>query len=290
MDKIKGGYIEGIVSIIVNVVLSAFKFWVGVITGSLALIADGWHTLSDSVSSIVLIIAMKLMSKKADKEHPFGHGRWEQIAALFIAFILAIIGYDFIKEAVARFKSREMVHYGTAAIVVMIFSVIAKEGLTQYAFYIARKTGNESVKADAWHHRSDAMASLIVVLGMLFAQQFWWIDSVLAAVVALFLFYATFEIVKETVVKMLGEEPSSDLVEKISSHVKETYPGNLQLHHFHLHDYVTQKELTLHIRLDEDMSIKEGHQIASEIEAYIMKEFCIMTTTHVEPLDLGGEE
>lgn len=284
MDKAKGGYIEGIVSIIINTILSAFKFWVGITTGSLALVADGWHTLSDSISSVVLIIAMKLMSKEADKEHPFGHGRWEQIAALFIAFILAIIGYDFLKEAIVRFGKREMVHYGAAAIAVMIFSVVAKEGLAQYAFYIARKTDNRSVKADGWHHRSDALASLIVVLGMLFARQFWWIDSALAAIVAVFLFYAAFEIVKETVVKILGEEPSKDLTDKISAHVKSMYHDNLQIHHFHIHDYVTQKELTLHIRLDKGMTIERSHQIASEIEEYIQKDFGIMTTIHVEPL------
>ena len=284
MDKVKGGYIEGIVSIILNAVLAVFKFWVGIITGSLALTADGWHTLSDSISSVVLIIAMKLMSKKADKEHPFGHGRWEQISALFIAFILAIIGYDFIRQAIERFKNREMIHYGAAAIAVMVFSVAVKEALAQYAFYISRKTGNESVRADGWHHRSDALASLIVVFGMLFAQQFWWIDSALAAIVALFLFYATYEIVRETVVKMLGEEPGRDLVEKINAHVKATYHDTLQIHHIHFHNYVTQRELTLHIRLEDSLTIKKGHEIASEIEDYIMKEFDIFATIHVEPL------
>jgi cation diffusion facilitator family transporter len=286
MDKVKGGYIEGIVSIITNTILSTFKFWVGISTGSLALIADGWHTLSDSISSVILVIAMKLMSKKADKEHPFGHGRWEQIASLFIAFILAIIGYDFIKEAIIRFSNnnREIVHFGTAAIVVMISSIIIKEGLAQYAFYIARKTGNESVRADGWHHRSDSLASLIVVLGMVFAQQFWWIDSAMAAIVALFLFYATFEIVNETVKKMLGEEPKKELIDEINAYAKKTYNDSLYLHHFHIHNYVTHNELTMHIRLDKKLSIEKGHQIASEIEDYIKKTYNMSTTIHVEPL------
>lgn len=284
MDKIKGGYIEGIVSIILNAILAAFKFWVGIVTGSLALVADGWHTLSDSISSVVLIITTKLMSKAADKEHPFGHGRWEQIASLFIAFILAIIGYDFLKEAILRLGSREKVNFGNAAMAVMAFSVVVKEALAQYAFYIARRTGNESVKADGWHHRSDALASLIVVLGIVFARQFWWIDSALAAVVAIFLFYATFEIVKETVVKMLGQEPGKELVDTITAHIKTMYRDNLQVHHFHIHDYVTQKELTLHIRLDKTMTIERGHQIASEIEDYIKKDFNIIATIHIEPL------
>lgn len=285
MDKVKGGYIEGVVSIIVNTILAGFKFWVGIVTGSLALVADAWHTLSDSISSLVLIIAMKLMSKKADKEHPYGHGRWEQIAALFIAFILAIIGYDFLKEAIARFNSREMVHYGRAALVVMGFSVVTKEALAQYAFYIARKTGNESVKADGWHHRSDALASVIVLAGMLFAQRFWWIDSAMAVIIALFLFYAALEIIKETVTKMLGEEPGKDLVEKITAFIKASYHDSLQVHHFHMHDYVTHRELTMHIRLDKAFTIEKGHLIASEIEDRIKKDFGIMATIHVEPLE-----
>jgi cation diffusion facilitator family transporter len=284
MDKIKGGYAEGTVSIVTNSVLSALKFWAGVVTGSLALTADAWHTLSDSISSLVLVVAAKLMSKKADKKHPFGHGRWEQIAALFIAFILGIIGYDFLKQSIAQFRNREAVHFGILAIVVTAVSIVVKEALAQYAFYIARKTGNTSVKADGWHHRSDALSSVVVLIGIFLARYFWWIDSVLAAVIALFLFYATFEIIKETVDKMLGEEPGDDLIEKITAAVKAAYQDNLQIHHFHLHDYVTERELTLHIRLDKDMTIEKGHKIASEIENYIKRDFGIIATIHVEPL------
>jgi cation diffusion facilitator family transporter len=284
MDKVKGGYIEGIVSIILNTILFAAKLWAGIVTGSLALVADAWHTLSDSISSVVLVLASKLMSRKADKEHPFGHGRWEQISALFIAFLLGIIGYDFLKQAIAKFGQREIVRFGIIAYAVMGVSVVVKEALAQYAFYIARKTGNEGVRADGWHHRSDSLASLIVLLAILFARQFWWIDSVLAVIVALFLFYATFTIIKETVTKMLGERPSRELVDKITAHVREAYRDSLQIHHFHIHDYVTHKELTLHIRLDKNMTIERGHQIASEIEEKIREKFEIIATIHIEPL------
>jgi cation diffusion facilitator family transporter len=290
MDKVKGGYVEGTASIITNLVLFAVKFWAGIITGSLALEADAWHTLSDSISSVVLVIATKLMSKKADKEHPFGHGRWEQIAALFIAFILGIIGYDFLKQSIIQFRNRESVHFGIIAIVVTVASILVKEVLAQYAFYIARKTGSTSIKADGWHHRSDALSSLVVLVGIFLADYLWWIDSVLAAVIALFLFYATFEIIKETVTKMLGEQPDKDLIEKITAGVKATYHDTLQIHHFHLHDYVTEKELTLHIRLDKNMTIEKGHEIATEIENSIKKNFGIMTTIHIEPLKTAVQE
>jgi cation diffusion facilitator family transporter len=289
MDKVKGGYLEGTVSIIVNTLLFAAKMWAGIVTGSLALAADAWHTLSDSISSVVLVAASKLMSKKADREHPFGHGRWEQISALFIAFILGVIGYEFFRRAFGEMKSgaKEMVQYGTTALVIMGISVAVKEALAQYAFYIARKTGNESVKADGWHHRSDSLASLLVVIGMVFARRFWWIDSALALIVALFLIYAAFEIIKETVTKMLGEEPDKNLIEEITAHIKASYGDNLQIHHFHIHDYVTQKELTMHIRLDKNMTIEEGHGIASGIEEKIKDDFGIIATIHIEPLKDG---
>jgi cation diffusion facilitator family transporter len=284
MDKVKGGYLEGTVSIIANSILFAFKFWAGVVSGSLALTADAWHTLSDSISSVVLVIAVKFMSKKADKEHPFGHGRWEQIAALFIAFFLGIIGYDFFKQSIIQFRNREAVHYGIIAIVVTAASILIKEALAQYAFYIARKTGSTSIKADGWHHRSDALSSVVVLAGIFLARYFWWIDRILAAVIALFLFYAAFTIIKETVTKMLGEEPGEDLIEKITAHVKTAYHDNLQIHHFHLHNYVTEKELTLHIRLDKNMTIEKGHQIATVIEEKIKADFGIIATIHIEPL------
>jgi cation diffusion facilitator family transporter len=286
MDNIKGGYIEGIVSIVINTVLFILKLWVGIITSSIALTADAWHTLSDSISSIIVVIAIKLSSKKADKEHPFGHGRWEQIASLFIAFFLGIIAFDFFKNAVMQFTNRKTAEYGTIAIIITIVSIIVKELLAQYAFYIGRKTGNVSIKADGWHHRTDALSSIVILVGILFAKQFWWIDSVLGAIIALMIFYAAYEIVKESITKLLGEEPDQDLIDNITNDVKNSYNNDLQLHHFHIHNYVMHKELTLHIRLDKDMSIEKGHKIASDIENRIKEQFEITATIHIEPLEI----
>jgi cation diffusion facilitator family transporter len=285
VDKIKGGYIEGFVSIIINAALFALKMWAGIVSGSIALIADAWHTLSDSISSVVVVVAAGLSSKKADKEHPFGHGRWEQIASIFIAFILGIIAYDFLKNSIVKFRGQDAsVHFGTLAIVVTAISIVVKEALAQYAFYIARKTENSSVKADGWHHRSDALSSVVVLIGILFAGKFWWIDSALGAVIALMLFYAAFEIVKETITKMLGEDISGELVEKIIAEAKSAHSIDMQMHHFHIHNYIVHKELTLHIRLDPEMSIEESHDIVSEIENRVLEKVGIMTTIHVEPL------
>jgi len=283
----KYGYLEGVISVIVNSALFAAKLYAGVITGSIALVADAWHTLSDSLSSLVVIISVKISGQKPDSEHPFGHGRWEQIAALFIAFLLAAIAYDFAKDSILRFSHREPANFGMLAIIVTTLSIIVKELLAQYAFYIGRKTDNLTIKADGWHHRSDALSSVVVLIGIICALKFpqlWWIDSVLGLIISLMLVYAVYEIAKETVTKLLGESPSKELIEKINSAVSSLNLGDLKLHHFHIHNYVNHQELTMHIRLDGDKSIKEGHRVATAVEKKLNSNFGLHTTVHIEPL------
>ena len=288
MEKNKAQITEGIASVIVNAVLFGIKFWAGIATGSIALVADAWHTLSDSLSSIFIIFAVKLSSRKADKEHPFGHGRWEQISSIFVALLLGIVAWDFLKNSIIKFSNRETAVFGTLAVVVTIVSIVGKELMAQYAFYLARKTDNLIVKADGWHHRSDALSSVAVLIGilfsMVFAEKFWWIDSVLGIVIAVMIFFAAIQIIREAITKLLGEVPDKKLTEKISAKVKAAYHHDLQLHHFHVHNYNIHKELTLHIMLDKNMTIEEGHKIATEIENLIEKDFGMIATIHIEPL------
>ncbi|MDR0496521.1 MAG: cation diffusion facilitator family transporter [Treponema sp.] len=288
MERNKAQVTEGVVSVVVNAVLFGVKFWAGFVTGSLAIMADAWHTLSDSLTSVFVIITVKLSSKKADKEHPFGHGRWEPISSVFMAVVLGIIAYEFVKNSITRLSNRESVEYGTLAIAVTIASIVAKELMAQYAFYIGRKTNNSVVKADGWHHRSDALSSIVVLAGIIFSLFFgdkvWWIDSILGILVALALFYATIKILKEAITVLLGEEPDKELEENITTYIKAIYRDDLQLHHLHIHNYISQKELTMHIKLDKNLSIERGHQIATEIENMINADFGIIATIHVEPL------
>jgi cation diffusion facilitator family transporter len=279
---------EGLVSIIVNAVLFALKFWVGLVTGSIALIADSWHTLSDSLSSIVVVLTPKFSGRKADKEHPFGHGRWEHIASIFIAFLLGIIAFGFFTDSIERLQTGESVSFGALAIAVTAFSIVVKELLAQYAFYLARKTGSLIIKADGWHHRSDSLSSVVVLIGivasMIFGDRIWWIDSALGIFCALAIFYAAFEIVKEAITKLLGEQPKPDLVEKIKAEIKNIHSQELYIHHLHLHNYVLHQELTLHIRLPGNLSIDEGHVTATAIEKMLLEKFDMTATVHVEPL------
>ena len=285
INKKKAGYLEGIVSIIINVCLFGLKYWAGIVSGSIALIADAWHTLSDSISSVIVIVGVKLSAKKADKEHPFGHGRWEYIASIFIGVLLGIIAYDFLKESIAQIKIKESANFGTVAVVVTIISIVLKESLAQYAFFLARKTNNSSVKADGWHHRTDALSSVVILIGIAFKDKFWWIDSVLGIIVSIMLFYAAYEILKESIDKIIGENPSPELTGKIKEIIRELHGTDLVPHHFHIHNYVSQKELSFHIKLDKNMSIEKGHSIATSIEEKIYSELGIYATIHTEPLE-----
>lgn len=285
MKREQAGYLEGIVSIIVNAILFVLKFWAGTVSGSIALIADAWHTLSDSVSSFIVILGSRLSARKPTKKHPFGFGKWEQIAALFIGFLLAFIAYDFLKESVIHFRDRQAAHFGTLALVVTIISIVAKEALAQYALFLYRKTGNSAIRADAWHHRTDALSSIVVLVGILLKDHFWWIDSVLGFIISLMLFYAVFEIFKEAIEKILGETPSEKLLDEIKSLVHETGGAHLRPHHFHIHNYVKHKELTFHIKMDSHLSIKTGHDMATRIENQIRERLHIEATIHVEPAD-----
>ena len=283
----KAQVFEGILSIIVNAVLFAAKFWVGMITGSVALMADAWHTMSDSLTSIFVVIAAKLAARKPDKEHPFGHGRWELIATLLIAVILGMIGYEFLTDSIERFQNRESVVYGTLALVITVASILIKEALAQYAFYLGRKHDNPVITADGWHHRTDSLSSVVVLIGIIitrFIDGLWWMDSVLGVFCALAIFYAAFKIMMDSITRILGEEPKQEFIDELNDEITKLYDRDLKLHHFHIHNYISHKELTMHMRLDKDATIEEGHDIASDIETLIREKYGIDSTIHIEPL------
>lgn len=282
----KLGYREGFVSVILNLLLFVLKYYAGIASASLALIADAWHTLSDSLTSLVVILGIKLSSKKPDKEHPFGHGRWEQISALIIAILLALIGVEFMKDAIAKLRGHEAADFGWLAYLATVASIVLKEGLARYAFYIARKTGNAAVKADGWHHRSDALSSLMVLAGLFLSPYFWWIDSVLGMLISFMLFYAAYGIIREAVNKILGEEPSEEVIGKVEQIVKAEMGNVAYPHHYHIHHYGDHIEFTFHIKVPGEETVEEAHRKATLIEMQIKTELKIDATIHIEPLKM----
>ena len=282
----KLGYREGLVSVILNLLLFVLKYYAGIASASLALIADAWHTLSDSLTSLVVILGIKLSSKKPDKGHPFGHGRWEQISALIIAILLALVGVEFMKDAIAKLRGHEAADFGWLAYLATVASIVLKEGLARYAFYIARKTGNAAVKADGWHHRSDALSSLMVLAGLFLSPYFWWIDSVLGMLISFMLFYAAYGIIREAVNKILGEEPSEEVIGKVEQIVKAEMGNVAYPHHYHIHHYGDHIEFTFHIKVPGEETVEEAHRKATLIEMQIKTELKIDATIHIEPLKM----
>lgn len=279
---------EGWVSIIVNTLLFIIKYWAGIVTGSIAIIADAWHTMSDSISSVVLLIGIKIANKPADKEHPFGHGRAEAITTIAIGLILVFIAFAFFIESVRKLSEHEATNYGTLAIVVTVISIVVKELLAQYAYYIARKTKSDAVRADGWHHRSDAISSVIILIGIFAGSHFWWIDGVLGILVAIMIFYAAWEVQKDTLFSLLGEIPDEKTISEVNDICRLVAPGNFDAHHFHMHRYGKHIEMTFHIRLPKDMLLFDAHEIADTIETRIRSRMDIHATIHLDVVKTKG--
>lgn len=278
------GYLEGTVSIILNTLLFGLKYWVGMKTFSIAIIADAWHTLSDSLTSLVVIIGFKVSSKPADKKHPFGHGRAEIISSVIIGTLLAVVGVNFLIASIQRFINHQSASYGNLAIIVFIISMIVKEGLAQFSLRAGKKINSQSLMADGWHHRSDALVSLLILVGIFIEKYFWWVDSIMGIGVSLVIFYTTYTILKESISTLIGEEPSKDFEAEIRKIVTNSVSRDVKLHHFHSHKYGDNKELTFHIRLPAGMRLEEAHRIAEELENKIREEMNIEATIHLEPL------
>jgi cation diffusion facilitator family transporter len=276
----------GWVSIIVNVILFSIKYWAGIVSGSVALMADSWHTLSDSLSSVFLLIGVFLAQKPADKDHPFGHGRYELIATILIGCLLAWVSYSFFVESISRLISRESASYGSFAIIATVVSILLKEGLAQYSFFIAKSTNSQAVKADGWHHRSDAISSVAILGGIFVGRFFWWIDGILGIVVSLFILYTAYQIILSSSHTILGEKPSKYLVSKIREIADSAAERKVHTHHIHIHNYINHKEITLHIYLPDKLSISESHRVTNAIERAISRDLDIVATIHVEPLSL----
>jgi len=285
IDKTKQrlGYLEGVLSSIVNVVLFAFKLWAGLLTGSVAMIADAWHTILDTLSSFVVLLGFYISGKPYDKEHPFGHGRAEVIASIVIGILLTIVGFNFIKDSFIQLHEKKVIAYTPLSIMVFGVSAFVKEGLAWFSIRVGKKVDSKSLVADGWHHRSDAIASAIVVVGALLGGLFWWIDSVLGFIVSAFILLAAYDVTREGANILLGERIDTELKKQIQKIIEEEAPDVTGSHHFHVHRYGDHLEITLHLEMPGDYTLNNAHEIATRIENALRINLNVEPTIHFEP-------
>ncbi len=283
MRKTNLGYVEGWLSIAINTVLFCFKFWAGITSGSLAMLADAWHTLSDSITSIIVIIGFWISGSGADEEHPFGHGKSENVAAVIIATLFIILGVNFFRSSIIKLKSQQSTNFGSLAIIVFIGSTVIKEALARFSIWAGKKINSKSLLADGWHHRSDAIASGTIVISVLIGRQYLWLDGIMGILVSLLIIYVGYNILKEASSSLLGEKVTPALESQIRKLIKNTSPLVSAVHHLHMHKYGKHMELTLHICLPENIELKDAHDISSKLEEVIKIKLKMETTIHMEP-------
>ena len=283
LSKQQVGYLEGILSAILNTVLFALKFWVGTSSGSVAVVADAWHTLSDTLTSLVVIFGFWTSSRPGDKEHPFGHGRAELIAGIIIGLLLGMVGINFLQDSFHQLKHRSSADFNLAIILIFSISVVLKEIIARFSIYFGKKYDSTSLRADGWHHRSDAIASALILAGAFLGKYLWWIDGVLGLGVSLLILRVAFVIVKDATRSILGEPASDELVQKIKALAEDYVPEIDDIHHVHIHRYGDHIEATLHIRLSGEKTLKEAHDAATSLEQTMRDTLNVEATIHMEP-------
>ena len=284
MYRTKIGVFQGWISVLVNSILFIFKLVIGVMVGAVSVIADAVHTLSDVVSSIVVIWGFKQAEKPADVEHPYGHGRAEYIATLIIAILLCVAGIEFIEASIDRIQNPKLVVAEWWMILILMVTIILKEITARYAEFLSTKIASGTLHADAWHHRTDALSSLLVV-GALIAGKYGYpsSDGWAGLGVALFLIYTGFIIAKDAVDDLIGKPPTSEEVEVIRQIVMSV-DGVLGAHDIIVHSYGHDKFASVHVEIDADETTAVAHDISEEVENKLEKAIGVEPTVHLDPV------
>lgn len=278
----KRGMLIATISLVSNILLTALKYWIGWQLASVAILAEAWHTMSDSLTTILVLIGFKIGAKPPDREHPFGHGRTEVISSLVIAIILSLVAFNFLTESLNRLLQRQAAQYSQMALFIFIISLIIKELLARLAIKTGQQINSDSLIADGWHHRSDAFACLIIIIGIFLNPYFWWIDGIMGIVISLIIAKVAFDILKDTISRLMGEKPEESFINKLEDIVRKNTYHNVQLHHIHLHRYGNHRELTFHIILPGEMKLEQAHDIVTQLEERIDSEMSVETTIHVD--------
>jgi cation diffusion facilitator family transporter len=292
MERNQEIYQVTLVGGVVNVVLLLFKFVAGIVGHSAAMVADAVHSLSDFVTDVIVLVFVHISSKPKDKSHDYGHGKYETLAMTLIGVALLIVAIGIIYhgaiEIVAWMKGEQLEAPGTLALWAALLSVLLKEGVYQYSMVKARQLNSQVVEANAWHHRSDALSSVGTAIGIggaIFLGQRWTVlDPIASLVVGAFIVKVAVDLLHRGIDDLMEHSLPEDVEEEIIRIVGEL-KGVVDPHDLRTRKIGNHYAIELHILMDGDITLREAHNKASEVEDLLRARYGEHThvAVHVEP-------
>lgn len=288
--RTKYGTLGSAVSIFINVLLSAFKYLVGAATASVAITADAINNLSDAASGIITLFSFKMAGRKPDKEHPFGHGRIEYVAALIVGFLVELMGYELIKSSVLKIMNPEAVNFSYGAAAVLIFSIFGKIWMGFFNKKLGTAINSPAMIAVASDSLSDTAATFISLVALVLSKfTSLPLDGYMGVVVSLFILKSGFDILKESISIILGKPPSKELVDELVETIT-SFEGILGIHDLVIHSYGETRIFgTVHIEFSADDDFLLAHETADTIEREIKDKFGIELVVHLDPIITNDE-
>jgi cation diffusion facilitator family transporter len=286
-QKIAGKQIKSItyLGIVVNIALAVVKIVIGLLAASLALVADGIHSVSDLATDVAVLLGLRLGSKEPDQSHPYGHGRAETLSAGLIALVLILVGGAMIYYATKAIARDEMTTPRLGVLVAAAVSIAAKEWLYRVTQKVAIESHSPALYANAWHHRSDALSSVAVAIGFISLELgFGHGDQVAAIAVGLMISWVGVRVVGDSLRELTEGAVDSETIE----HIKHVINANSSVRQWHkLRTRTVGREvfLDLHILVDPDLNITAAHEIAESLEKTLDEQITrpINITVHIEP-------
>lgn len=285
------GILSGCVGIAVNVILCFLKFFVGSLTGSIAITADAVNNLSDAGSSAVTVFGFKMAGKPADRDHPFGHGRIEYITAMIVSFIILFMGIELAIQSVEKIRSPENVQFSLIGAVIIAVSILGKLWLAFFNKSLGRKIHSPAMTAVVADSISDIAATSITLIALILSNFFpnLHVDGWLGIVVACFVLKAGLDIFRDTLSTLIGKSPSKELVEALKKKIL-SYDHVSGIHDLIVHSYGPGRDFaTVHVEMPSDLNVMVGHNIIDDIENDVKKEMGIDLTIHYDPIEVNNE-
>ncbi|MDE6323478.1 MAG: cation diffusion facilitator family transporter [Paramuribaculum sp.] len=276
----------------VNAVLAALKILAGITGRSSAMIADGIHSLTDFITDLIVIVMIGVSRWKASKIYQYGYGKYETFATLLIGVALGFVAialfWDGLKSVLDALNGNEPPQPRMLVLWMALLSVASKECLFHYTRRWGQRIGSTAVIANAWHHRSDAISSVATMVGVagaiFFGSEWRILDPVAAMVVSIFIAVSSVDIARPAVRELLEVSLPPDVTEPLRTTIKDT-PGVITYHHFRSRRNGPRIIIDVHIKVNPDISVQEGHAISSEVEKQLKKGFgpYMITNIHIEP-------